>query len=208
VTGGWLVLLSGIEDATKAVVRVTAREYGWAEHAFDPRRPGAITIRLASPTRIRLAVDRYAGSGVEGRLFAALVNDRAVIAQRQIGPDARCDLGEHQPDRYRVLLYVRGEGRDRWPILRRAVALGPGDQEERVAVPSLHVLRVRPAAGLRVGGVTLLSSDPGIGSLRREARLADGVATFDALAAGDYEIRCGPRRVEVRVPTPGEVAVE
>ena len=69
-------------------------------------------------------------------------------------------------------------------------------------------MRVRPGPALRAQEVTLLSSDPALGWVRRSERVTDGVATFDALAAATYEARCGNKRVEVRVPGVGEVTVE
>jgi hypothetical protein len=208
--GTWLVLLPeslGDGADAAALLRAAVGAYGTAQEAFDPRHSGPVTIRFREPSRVRLRVERLAGSGVEGRLFAALWGEEGGVATRQIEADGRCDLGAVQPKDYSLLLFVR-ERDTRWTILSRKVALGAGDQEQTVAVPALHTLRVRPSPKLRATEVVLLSSDPAIGWMRRTERVDGEVATFEALAAAAYEIRCGNKRVEVRVPGPDEMTVE
>jgi hypothetical protein len=208
VDGTWLVLLPEQlpADAADVLLRVSVGTYGTAQEPFDPRRPGTVTIRFNEPSRLRLVVERFAGSGVEGRLFASLWGDEGTVSTRQVEADGRCDLGAIQPRDYALRLVVRDKG-SQWTILNRKIALRGGEEEEKVAVPPLHALRVRPAANLRATEVTIQSTDPTIGWMRRVAKVEEGVASFDALAAAVYEIRCGNKRVEARVPGP-EVAVE
>jgi len=207
--GTWLVLLPDLGSApvADALLRVVVSGYGTAQEPFEPRRGGTLTIRFREPARLRLRVDHFAGSGVEGRLFAALYGDEGVVSQRQVEADGRSDLGQVQPQDYSLILFVR-DGDSRWTILTRRITPRAGEQEETVAVPALHTLRVRPAPALRARDVTLSSSDPAVGWVRRVVRVQDDVATFDALAAGSYEARCGKRSIEVRVPGPPEVTVE
>jgi hypothetical protein len=207
--GTWDVLLpDALQDGTsEATLRAVVSSYGTAQVPFDPRRGGTLTIRFDAPTRLRLKVASFAGSGVEGRLFAALYGDQGIATQRQVEADGRCDLGSVQPQDYSLILFVRDRD-GRWPILVRKIVVRAGDQEEGVSVPALHTLRVRPAPALRAREVTLLSSDPAVGGLRRSARLVDGVATFDALAAALYEIRCSGKKLEARVPGPDEVPIQ
>jgi hypothetical protein len=193
-------------DAVDALLRVSVGSYGTAQEPFDPRRAGTVTIRFKEPSRFRLVVERFAGSGVEGRLFAALWGEEGFVSSRQVEADGRCDLGAIQPRDYSLVLHVR-ERDARWVIFNRKIALRGGEEEEKIAVPPLHTLRVRPSPNLRVTEVTIQSNDPTIGWMRRVAKIQEGVASFDALAAAAYEIRCGNKRVEARVPGP-EVTVE
>jgi hypothetical protein len=207
VDGTWLVLLPEPREEAEGMLRVAVSAYGTAQEPFDPRQPAALTFRFRVPSRLRVFVDRFPGSGVEGRLFAALYGDEGTVSTRQVEADGRCDLGDVQPKDYSLLLFVRDRD-SRWTILTRKIALRGGEEEEKVAVPALHTLRVRPAPQLRAAEVTLQSTDPAIGWVRRTARVEGEVATFDALAAAAYEIRCGNKRVEARVPGPDEVRVE
>jgi len=209
VDGEWLVLLPELPaDAQgEALLRVSTGGYGSAQESFDPRRPGTVTFRFREPARLRLLVERFSGSGVEGRLFAALWGDEGTVSARQIEADGRCDLGTVQPKDYSLILFVR-DGGTRWSILTRRITLRAGEQEETMRVPALHTLRVRPAPNLRARDVTLTCSDPVIGWMRRTERLQDGVAAFDALAGGAYEVHCGNKRMEVRLPGPDEVTIQ
>ncbi len=205
--GAWLVLLPEDPGEGEASLRATVSGYGTAQERFDLLRPGTATIRFGEPARTKLVVDRFAGSGVEGRLFAALWGEEGMVSMRQVEADGRCDLGDVQPKDYSLVLYVRDRD-SRWSIATRKVALRAGGQEESIAVPALHALVVRPSPKLRAREVTLQSSDPSVGWVRRVARVEGEVATFDALAAAPYEVRCGNKRVEVRVPHAGDVAIE
>ncbi|MCK6459222.1 MAG: hypothetical protein L6Q95_04925, partial [Planctomycetes bacterium] len=111
------------------------------------------------------------------------------------------------PREYSLVLLVRDPD-TRWSIGARKISLRAGEQEETVSMPAIHTLRVRASPALRARDVTIQSSDPALGWLRRVKLLEEGVATFDALAAAQYEVRCGSKRVEVRVPAAGEIAIE
>ncbi|HEX5136417.1 MAG TPA: carboxypeptidase-like regulatory domain-containing protein [Planctomycetota bacterium] len=204
--GQWLVLLPETTEG-EALLRASVKDYGTGQESFDPRRAGTVTIRFREPARLKLRVDRFAGSGAEGRLFAALWCEAGTVSARQVEADGRCDLGSVQPQDYSLILFLK-DREARWSISTRRITLRAGEQEEKVAVPALHTLVVRPSPKLRAREVMLLSSDPALGWMRRTARVENEVATFDALAAGQYEVQCGKRRVEVRVPNPGEFAVE
>jgi hypothetical protein len=205
--GAWLVLLPDEPGEGEATLRASVSGYGTAQERFEPQRPGTATIRFGEPARMKLVVERFAGSGVEGRLFAALWGEEGMVSMRQVEADGRCDLGDVQPKDYSLVLYVRDRD-TRWSIATRRVALRSGEQEESATVPALHTLVVRPSPGLRAREVTIQSSDPSVGWVRRTARVEGEVATFDALAAVQYEVRCGNKRVEVRLPAAGEVAIE
>jgi len=205
--GQWFVLLSETTES-EALLRASVSDFGTGQDSFDPRRAGTVTIRFREPARLRVRADRFAGSGAEGRLFAALwCENGGTVSARQIEADGRCDLGSVQPDDYSLILFIRDRD-TRWSISTRRITLRAGEQEEKVAVPALHTLVVRPSPNLRARDVTLLSSDPVLGWMRRTVRVENEVATFDALPAAQYEVQCGKRRVEVRVPNPGEFAVE
>ncbi len=99
------------------------------------------------------------------------------------------------------------EGNERWSILRQEMRLGAGDHERSVTLPTLHALRLRLPANWG-GNVVLTTKDPALGYAQRTSRARDGIASFDALAPGAYEVQAGNRRMEVRVPGPPEVIFE
>lgn len=206
--GTWLVFVPDeMAELSEADLRVRVPEYGSAQERFLPRNPGSVRIRFDKPARLALRVERIAGSGVEGRLFAGLVDDKGVAAQRKIEPDGTVDLSGVQPGSYSLLLFVRA-GSQRWPILRRQLLLRAGDDEQTVAVPPLHTLRVRPNPRLRARRITLRSNDPEIGPLVQRQSVRNGVATFPTLAAGAYELEVGRKKVKTRVPGPPELRVD
>jgi hypothetical protein len=114
-----------------------------------------------------------------------------------------------QPGEYHLQLILRGRSGEPWPIAQRRVVLQAGDQEHVIAVPVLQTLRVRPTGRLKGQSARLQCTDPAVGPFSREAyRLRDGVAVFENLGAGSYEIKCRDKRVAVRVPGPAEVTIE
>jgi hypothetical protein len=207
--GAWLVFLDRIDTKAglDATLRVSTRDFGSALHPCHLAGGGTITLRFGKPARLKVQLDRYSGSGVEGALFVALRGEVGADAWRLVTPNGSCDLSGVQPGAYRLLLVVRKRNRN-WPIYQRRINLESGEEELSMPVPALHTLRVRWAGRGRVRSVTLRSNDEGIGPLRRDARLSRRVATFDFLGAGTYEIRCGSRRASVRVPGPPEVTLE
>jgi len=208
--GAWLVFLDRIDpgkDGSDATLRVGTRDYGSVLHPFRLGGGGTITLRFGKPARLKLQLDRYGGSGVEGSLFVALRGKIGADAWRLVSPNGSCDLSGVQPGDYRLLLVVRKQ-RKNWPVHQRRINLDPGDRELTLPVPALHTLRVRWAGKGRARSATLRSDDEGIGPFRREARIAGRVATFDLLGAGTYEVQIGGRRASVRVPGPPEVTLE
>jgi hypothetical protein len=205
----WLVLLSGIDTkgVDRATLRVATKDYGAVLQQFRLTDGGMLTIRIDRPARLRLRVQGYGGSGLEGHLFFELRDDRGAAARGQVKPDGRCDLSAVQPGNYELILFVH-KNNNAWSLLKQRIGLGEGEDERAVAIPRLHTVRVRVAGKIGARNVTLRSSDPAIGTFRRNARLAGRVATFDALAAGSYEIECGKKRGTVRVPGPPEVTLE
>ncbi|MHC4731413.1 MAG: carboxypeptidase-like regulatory domain-containing protein, partial [Planctomycetota bacterium] len=199
--GAWLVFLDRIDPqgGSDATLRVGTRDYGSALHPCNLRGGGTITLRFGKPARLKLQLDRYSGSGVEGALYVALRGEVGADAWRLVSPNGSCDLSGVQPGAYRLLLVVRKKNRN-WPIYQRRINLDSGEEELSLLVPTLHTLRVRWAGKGRVRSATLRSNDEGIGPFRREARLAGRIATFDLLGAGSYQIQCGARRAAVRVP--------
>jgi len=207
--GTWLVLLPPVGDrpGDTATLRVSTKEYGVAQETFNPRNPGSLRVRFKNAAHFSLTVDGFTGSSVEGRLYAGLVGQTGVVAVRQISPDGSCDLAWHQPGEYSVLLFLRS-GRERWPIRRLQVSLGTTKQRRTISVPSLHTLTVRLGRGVRPNVVVLRSSDPRIGQLRVQARPRARVATFKDLAPGSYTVTCSGKRLDLRVPAPGETVLQ
>ena len=206
--GAWLVFLDRIDPkgGSDATLRVRTRDYGSVLHPCHLSGGGTITLRFGKPARLKLQLDRYNGSGVEGSLYVALRGKIGADAWRLVSPNGSCELAGVQPGDYRLLLVVRKQKRN-WPIHQRRINLDPGEDEMSLAVPALHTLRVRWTGKARLRSATLRSDDEGIGPFRREARLTGRVATFDLLGAGSYEIRCGAARATVRVPGPAEVTL-
>ncbi|MHC5051162.1 MAG: carboxypeptidase-like regulatory domain-containing protein [Planctomycetota bacterium] len=207
--GAWLVFLDRVDtrNGPDATLRVSTRDYGSALHPCNLRGGETITLKFGKPARLKLQVDRYSGSGVEGALFVALRGEVGADAWRLVSPNGSCDLSGVQPGPYRLLLVVRKKNKN-WPIYQRRINLDSGEEELSLPVPTLHTLRVRWAGKGRVRSATLRSNDEGIGPLRRDARLSGRVATFDLLGAGTYQVQCGKRRASVRVPGAPEVTLE
>jgi len=207
--GAWLVFLDRVDPKSgpDATLRVGTRDYGAALHPCNLRGGGTITLRFGKPARLKLQLDRYSGSGVEGALFVALRGEVGADAWRLVSPNGSCDLSGVQAGAYRLLLVVRKKNKN-WPIYQRRINLDPGEEELSLPVPTLHTLRVRWAGKGRVQSATLRSNDEGIGPFRRDTRLSGRVATFDFLGAGTYQVQCGKRRASVRVPGPPEVTLE
>ena len=199
----WLVFLDGVDPkaGNEATLRVGTRDFGGAMHPLRLRGGGTITIRFRKPARLKLQLQRYSGSDVDGSLFVALRSDLGADAWKLVAPDGTCELNGVQPGPYHLQLYVRKQ-KQTWPIYRRRVNLNAGDDELSIAVPALHSLSVRWAGKGRPRSAVLRCSDETIGTMRRDARLRGGVATFDGLAAGTYEIECARKRTTVRVPGP------
>jgi len=204
--GAWVVYLDGIPESDGDATLRAGTSYGRATRALNLRGGGTITIRLGEPAVVSLAVDRYGGSGVEGALYAGLRSPAGADAWGQVGADGTCDLRGVQPGDYDLLLVVRRNNRN-WVISKEPVRLRSGDHERTVTVPTLHTVRVRWAGKGRPRNVVLRCTDPVLGGFRRDARLQDGVATFEALAAGSYRVECARKRKDIRVPTT-EVVLE
>ncbi|MHC4490020.1 MAG: hypothetical protein ACYTDU_00135 [Planctomycetota bacterium] len=207
--GSWALLLTdtplqGVEETT---LRVGTAEYGSVERHIDPASPGLITVRFENPARVRLRVRGYADSGLAGRLTAGLAGERVFLLQRPITPDGTSELAWVQPGEYGLQLILKQQS-ERWPIAQRRVALEAGDHEHAMAVPVLQTLRVRPAGRLRGQPVKLRCTDPAVGSFSRDGRPSGGVAVFEELGPGFYEIECRDKRLAVRVPGPAEVTIE
>jgi hypothetical protein len=196
--------LQGAEEAT---LRVGVEEYGTVEQDLDLGSSGSITVRFAVPARVRLRVKGYVESGFAGRLYVNLVGERVFPLYGSIQPDGRCQLPGAQPGEYSLQLKLRKQN-ESWSIAQRKLVLGAGDHEHTMAIPVLHTLRVRPVGHLGRGPVMLRCSDPAIGTFKRHTRPSDGVAVFEELGPGSYEIQCGGRVLAVRVPGPAEVTIE
>ena len=207
--GVWLLFLSNLkfkagEDAT---LRVGTRDYGSTLEPIDPSGSGTYTIRFDKPSVLQVEVDRYSGSGLEGKLYVALRGERGVSAWAQVTGSGSAELSGVQPGDYRVLLYLR-EGKNNWPLVQQSLGLRRGEEAHTLAVPALHSVRVRVAGKVRSRDISLRSDDPRVGPLRRKGRLSGNAATFGKLAAGSYEVVYGKKKVPVRVPGPAEVIVQ
>ncbi len=213
--GSWMVLLDGVPpgDTREATLRVTS-QYGAASEPFSMRAGGTVTIRLGKPAVVKLRVGGYAGSGVEGALYAGLRADGGRSGQGArggagawgpVGADGTAEL-RSQPGTYKLQLVVRRNNKN-WVVLVQPARLTAGDKELTVQMPVLHTVRVRWAGGGKPRNVVLRCTDPILGGFRRDAPLRGKKASFALLAAGQYELRIGPKRKTVRVPT-AEVVLE
>ncbi len=205
--GTWLVAPEAPEPAGDLTLRVTTRDLGSVSEGFDARGRGPLTVRFERPGQVRLRLGRHEGSPAAGRLHAALWTGEGAIASRQVDATGACDLAAVQPGEFTLYLAIV-EGGNRWPILRKQVRFHPGDNTESLSLPVLSALTLRAPANFRGRTIVLQSSDPDLGWLRREAPVADGVATFDALAPATYEIQYGGKRHTVRLTGPAEVRLE
>jgi hypothetical protein len=203
--GRWMLLLTGIErkGVGEATLRVATPEYGSVEHRIALASTGSVTVQFGPPARVRLRVE-----GLAGRLSAALASERTYTSSCTVTPDGTSDLMGVQPGEYGLQLVLQTEN-GRFPIAQRQVVLEAGENEQTMAVPELHALRVRRTGRLRGHAVTLYCTDPGVGSFHRAAaRTARDTVVFEDLGPGSYEIECGKRRFAVRVPGPAEVTIE
>jgi hypothetical protein len=161
-------------------------------------------FRFKKPAQLSVKLDRYSGSGVEGALYVALQSTLGADAWKLVAPDGTCELNSVQPDRYDLFLYVNRNNRN-YPIYKRPFDLGPGEDDLTITMPVLHTLNVRWSGKGGGGRVRLVSKDQNLGWMRRDERVSDRVATFELLAAGEYEIECNRQRKTIRVPGPPEV---
>lgn len=196
-----------LKEVEGATLRVGADEYGTVERDVDLGSAGLVTLRFDVPARVRLRVTGFAGSGLSGRLYGGLMDERAFPLLRSITAQGTCELAWVQPGEYGLQLILENSN-ERWPITQRRVALEAGDQAQTLAIPVLQTLRVRPAGRMRGQPVTLRCADPTVGTFSRHARPSDGVAVFEKLGPGTYEIQCRNRFLAVRVPGPAEVTIE
>ena len=85
---------------------------------------------------------------------------------------------------------------DPYYVARKTPGAGLKDYERQIDM-----------AGLRRYRVLLRCEDPAVGSFSRSAYASEGVAIFEELGAGAYEIEWRSKRFAVRVPGP-EVTIE
>jgi len=204
----WMVYVDGFGDDVQpmATMRVGTRNFGGATEDFSLRGGKAITFRFGKPAKLELKLDRYSGSGVEGALYVALRGKLGADGWRQVSADGTCKLNGVQPGRYDLFLYVRKSGRN-YPIYKRPLDLRPGDDKMTVTVPVLHTVKVRWAGKGSPSRAVLRSKDENLGWMRRDERMRGKVATFELLAAGEYQIECNRKRKNVRVPGSPEVQI-
>ena len=205
----WLVMIDGVggDDVTEATMRVGTRDFGGATEDFRLRGGRTIQFRFDKAAQLKLKVDRFGGSGVEGSLFAALRGKLGADAWRIVAADGSVSMGSVQPGSYDLMLYVR-KGKQNFPIFKRPLNLRAGEERLSISVPSLHTLHVRYAGKGRPRDVVIRCNDESIGSLRRSARLAGRQASFEFLAPGSYVVECARKKVTVRVPSSSEVVIQ
>lgn len=207
--GTWMVMLDGIDakGARAAKLRVSTLEYGAVLREFRFGDRGPITIRFGKPALLKVEVEGYPGRRGKARVYLGLRGPRGMVAYGEVADDGGCKLSGVQPGDYGLVLVVN-RGKDLWSIHQERVGLKAGEEARSIAVPKLHVLRVRLPDGMRAGKVVLHCADPSVGAFRREAVVSAGVATFDGIAAGAYEVEYGPKRAALRVPGPDEVLLD
>jgi len=202
----WLVYIDSLGENVDptATMRVGTRDFGGATEEFSLRGGRTLSFRFDKPNKLSVKLERYSGSGVEGSLYVALRGKLGADAWKQVSPDGTCDLGGVQPGRYDLFLYVRRKGRN-YPIYKRPMDLNSGDDEMKVVVPVLHTLKVRWVAKGNPRNAVLRSKDENLGWMRRDERMRGKVATFELVAAGEYQVECNRKRKNVRVPGPAEL---
>ncbi|MEM8883373.1 MAG: hypothetical protein AAGD14_04860, partial [Planctomycetota bacterium] len=135
----WLVFLDrvpGRKDGGRAQMRVGTRDYGGAVEEFNLRGGGTISFKFDKPGRIQFEIDGYNGSGVEGSLYVALRGKLGADSWNLVAPDGTARSSGVQPGNYDLYLYVRSKGRN-WPIYKKPMVLRPGEDDLRLAVPTL-----------------------------------------------------------------------
>ncbi len=208
--GAWLVYFDRIPEKAErqAQLRVGTRQHGGAIEAVRLQAGEVVTFKFDQAAFLKLKLDGYSGSGVEGALYAALRTEAGADGWRPIKPDGTCDLNGVQPGDYQLQLIVR-RGGSSWGILSRPIRMRPGEDQQRVALPALHSLRVRWAGRRRQRQAILDFADTNLGKFRRRMLLDNKkIATFHGLAAGTYVVRVSNKRQEVRVPSGREIVLE
>jgi len=202
----WLVYIDNLGENVEpmATMRVGTRDFGGATEEFSLRGGRNISFRFGKPAKLSLKIDRYSGSGVEGSLYVALRGTLGADAWQLVSPDGTCKLKSVQPGRYDLFLYVRKSGRN-YPIYKRPLDLNQGEDNMSVTVPVLHTVKVRWVGRGSPRNAVLRSKDENLGWMRRDERMRGKVATFELLAAGEYQIECNRKRKNVRVPGSAEV---
>ena len=207
--GSWFVFLDMLDTGKRtpgaSSLRVATKDYGSALTSIHLGAPGTVVVRLKMPSKLTLRVNGMRGKVRNGlTLYAALRGEESVATYARVSGGGRCKLTDVQPGRYDLLL-VLARGKVTWTVLRDRIRLGSGDLERRVTMPALHTLRVRMPKGFRGRRVRLTSKDATLGELKRDGGLRRNLATFDALAAGSYEIHYGKKSATIRVPAAAEV---
>lgn len=185
-----------LNDGRDLTIEVISKDYGTRSVEWSPGSPRELDVHFAPPAQITVTIPGYVGSGLEGRLELAVVTDAAATARAvrrlrgdQDGIDAHGvqELGPFEPGEY-ILRLSLSTGRFRSRMLAEVpVVLVAGMNQGTIAIPPLYTVTVRTQ--LEKGTSLRLRKVGTPGSLRDGVQVdAEGVAVFDAIAAGEYQI--------------------
>ena len=93
--GSWAVFLDGIDPEKRrgdAILRV-GTSHGGATETVNLRGGGTVTIRFDKPALLKLKVERYSGSGVEGALYGAVRGKLGADGWAAVNADGTCATG-------------------------------------------------------------------------------------------------------------------
>jgi len=187
---------------------VIGHEFGQFETSFDPQDPMPIVVRFKEPATVDVRVRGYVGSGLEGKLQAALGGLHGGRENKVVEGGVARDLGPVQPGDSELSLLVR-EGQYSWVVAREPIRLESGANEASIAVPTLHTVVVRCPGAEAGARVLLRPRDLSTGYFHLQHPLdADKTTTFEHLPPGTYQLSCNRWRTEIEVPKIGSVTLD
>jgi hypothetical protein len=181
------------------------RELGNRE--FDVARGTTeLTITIATPGTLMVAVPGYQGSGLEGRLTVACTkltggkpDGRIFFPNRELlDADGTKELEGLEPGSYRVLLTLQAEGSvrsyyDTRTLDMTEVVISAGENRAVLNIPALYDLRVRWPDGKAGARLWLKPEDDSVTQLGQlNVQLdEDSLALFEEMPAGHYMLTTG-----------------
>ena len=183
-----------------------------------------VEVNFSIPAQLEVTIAGFVGSGYEGRLSVAVTrvgdggrfNGRA--RDNAPTPAGICEIAALEPGSYVLALMLEQKSRSQsWrsqsTIARTRIELRSGANSAQLALPALYSLSVR-AAQQEEGSLVHLRpiSAPEDEDLsrfdgRQVSTGADGLAVFEELPAGRYQLWGGGKQQELEVPC-GEVLLD
>jgi hypothetical protein len=186
-------------------LEVEAEGLGTRRVDLEAGAGSVVTVQFDAPASLRVRVNGYVGSGLEGDVAARLLDENGGVRKRlKIDADGLAKIDVIEPGSYTVALELHEQERGgRVPLVRAPVQVGPGENVAEVSIPVLHTLTVtfdQPAPGM----VSMHpETDGASGALVREPD-ENGRATFERLPSGSYTVKCmtrgAARTLTVSVP--------